>query len=110
MAFAKKQLGKPYLFAAEGPDAYDCSGLVQAAYKSVGVSLPRLADDQLEVGRKISRSELRPGDLVGYYHPTSHIAIYVGNGKVIHAPRPGKSVQIVPLDYMPYNFSNRPLG
>ncbi len=69
-----------------------------------------MADDQLEVGRKISRSELRPGDLVGYYFPTSHIAIYIGDGKVIHAPRPGKSVQIVPLGYMPYNFSNRPLG
>ena len=110
VAYAKRQLGKPYRFAAEGPDAFDCSGLVQAAYNSVGVSLPRLADDQLEVGRKISRSELRPGDLVGYYFPTSHIAIYVGNGKVIHAPRPGKSVQIVPLNYMPYNFSNRPLG
>jgi peptidoglycan DL-endopeptidase CwlO len=108
VSFARRQLGKPYRFAAEGPDYYDCSGLVQAAYKSVGVSLPRLADDQLEVGRKISRSELRPGDLIGYYSPTSHIAIYIGNGKIIDAPRPGKTVRIVSIDYMPYNFANRP--
>ena len=110
VAYARKQLGKPYRFAAEGPDAFDCSGLVQAAYKSVGVSLPRLADDQLEVGRKISRSELRPGDLIGYYSPTSHIAIYIGDGKIIDAPNPRKSVRITTIDYMPYNFANRPIG
>jgi peptidoglycan DL-endopeptidase CwlO len=110
VAYAKKQLGKPYRFAAEGPDAFDCSGLVQAAYKSVGVSLPRLADDQLEVGKKIARSDLRPGDLVGYYSPTSHIAIYIGDGKIIDAPNPRKSVRITTLDYMPYNFANRPVG
>ncbi len=110
VAYARKQLGKPYRFAAEGPDAFDCSGLVQAAYKSVGVSLPRLADDQLEVGRKISRSELRPGDLIGYYSPVHHIAIYIGDGKIIDAPNPRKSVRITTVNYMPYNFASRPVG
>ncbi len=110
MAFAKRQLGKPYVFAAEGPDAYDCSGLVLAAWKSVGVSLPRLADDQLTAGRKVSRSELRPGDVIGYYSPVHHVGLYLGNGKIIDAPRPGKSVRIVSIDYMPYNWASRPAG
>jgi peptidoglycan DL-endopeptidase CwlO len=108
MAFARRQLGKPYVFAAEGPNAYDCSGLVLAAWKSVGVSLPRLADDQLERGRRVSRSELRPGDIIGYYSPVHHVGLYLGNGKIIDAPRPGKSVRIVSINYMPYNFASRP--
>ena len=110
MAFAKRQLGKPYVFAAEGPEAYDCSGLVLAAWKSVGVSLPRLADDQLTAGRRVSRSELRPGDVIGYYSPVHHVGLYLGNGKIIDAPRPGKSVRIVSIDYMPYNWASRPAG
>lgn len=110
MAFAKRQLGKPYEFAAEGPGSYDCSGLVLAAWKSVGVSLPRLADDQLTAGRKVSRSELRPGDVIGYYSPVHHVGLYLGNGKIVDAPRPGKSVRVVSIDYMPYNWASRPAG
>src|SRR5690606_19079030 len=67
IAFAKAQLGKPYVYGAEGPDAYDCSGLVQAAWKAAGVSIPRVTTDQFAAGTKVSTSQLQPGDLVFYY-------------------------------------------
>ena len=108
LAFAKAQLGKPYVFAAEGPSAYDCSGLTLAAWKSVGVSLPRISWDQYGVGRVIPISDLQPGDLVFFYSGRSHVGLYAGNGMVIHAPRPGKSVEYTKMSYMPVNGASRP--
>lgn len=96
IAFAMAQLGDPYVYGGTGPDSWDCSGLVQAAYAAAGVSLPRVVGPQMAAGRSISSGDLQPGDLVAY-PSMSHIGIYLGGGKVIHAPRPGKSVEITSL-------------
>jgi peptidoglycan DL-endopeptidase CwlO len=108
LAFARKQLGKPYRFASAGPSAYDCSGLTYAAWKSVGVSLPRSSRSQAGAGSSVSKSNLQPGDLVFFYSPVSHVALYAGNGQILHAPRPGKSVEYTKMDYMPYAGARRP--
>jgi uncharacterized protein YraI len=109
LAFARRQLGKPYRFGAAGPKAYDCSGLVMASWRSVGVSLPRTSQQQFRSGHRVAKSQLRAGDLVFFYGPTpSHVAMYVGDGRVIHAPRPGKVVQYIKMSYMPYAGARRP--
>jgi cell wall-associated NlpC family hydrolase len=93
IAFAMAQLGDPYVYGGTGPDSWDCSGLVMGAYAAAGVSLPRVVGPQMAAGRSVSAAELQPGDLVAYAS-MAHIGIYLGGGKVIHAPRPGKSVEI----------------
>lgn len=93
--FAKAQVGKPYRYGAEGPSSYDCSGLVQRAYRSAGVSLPRTTQSQYREGSGVSRSNLRPGDLVFFYSGPSHVGMYVGGGKMVHAPSSGKKIQVV---------------
>ncbi len=108
IAFAKAQLGKPYVYGAEGPDAYDCSGLVQAAWKAAGVSIPRVTTDQFAAGTKVSTSQLQPGDLVFYYAGISHVGMYLGNGQIIHAPNARSVVKIVPVDSMPIAGATRP--
>ncbi len=108
MAFAKAQIGKPYRFAAAGPNAYDCSGLTSAAWRAAGVTLPRTSQAQFRVGRAVSRSELQPGDLVFFYSGLSHVGLYAGNGMLLHSPRPGKTVQYVPVSSMPYAGARRP--
>ena len=108
LAFARSQLGKPYRYSASGPNAYDCSGLTGAAWRSVGVSLPRSSSAQYGVGRPVAKSDLRPGDLVFFYRPISHVALYAGNNTIIHAPRPGKSVEYTKMSYMPYVGARRP--
>ncbi|MEW2621097.1 NlpC/P60 family protein [Streptomyces sp. NPDC048106] len=104
-AFAK--LGSPYVWGATGPHAFDCSGLVQAAYRSAGVSLPRTTYAQIGAGRRVSRSELRPGDLVFFYSGVSHVGIYVGDGRMIHAPNPSAPVRVAPIDQMPFAGATR---
>ena len=94
--FAYAQLGKPYSFGADGPGSYDCSGLTMAAYASVGVSLPHNAAMQWDSVTHISRSSLSPGDLV-FYAGLSHVAIYIGNSKIIHAPQAGENVKIASI-------------
>jgi cell wall-associated NlpC family hydrolase len=109
LAFARKQLGKPYTYGATGPTAYDCSGLTLKSWAAAGVSLPRTSQLQFSAGTKIAKSELQPGDLVFFYGPTpSHVGIYSGNGEIIHAPRPGKVVEYIKLSYMPYAGARRP--
>lgn len=110
LAFAKAQLGEPYRFAGKGPSAWDCSGLTMKAWAKAGVRLPHHADNQRKVGKRVSKSNLRLGDLVYFYHPIHHVGIYAGNGKVIHAPRPGKRVEYIPIRHMPYNSASRPAG
>ncbi|MEV5463056.1 NlpC/P60 family protein, partial [Streptomyces cellulosae] len=85
VSYAYQKLGSPYVWGATGPNAFDCSGLVQAAYRSAGVSLPRTTYSQISAGRRVSRSELLPGDLVFFYAGISHVGIYVGDGRMIHA-------------------------
>jgi cell wall-associated NlpC family hydrolase len=109
LAFAKRQLGKPYRFGAAGPASYDCSGLTLAAWHSVGVTVPRTSQQQYRQGRKIARSQLRAGDLVFFYSQSpSHVGMYVGDGTIIHAPRPGRSVEYTNLSTMPYAGAVRP--
>ena len=108
LAFAKSQLGKPYRYASAGPNAYDCSGLTSAAWAKAGVSLPRTSQTQIGVGRSVSKSELQPGDLVFYYGGITHVGLYAGNGQIVHAPRPGKSVEYASVDSMPFAGARRP--
>jgi cell wall-associated NlpC family hydrolase len=109
LAYAKKQLGKPYKFGATGPQSFDCSGLALMAWKSAGKTLPRTALQQSTVGKKIAKADLRVGDLVFFYGPKPHhVGIYAGDGKVIHAPQPGKKVSYIKMSYMPYSGARRP--
>ena len=108
LAFARSQLGKPYRFGATGPNAYDCSGLTGAAWRSAGVTLARTSQAQFHNGRAVSKSELQPGDLVFFYSGISHVGLYAGNGMIIHAPRPGKGVQYIKMKYMPFAGARRP--
>jgi cell wall-associated NlpC family hydrolase len=92
--FACAQLGEPYQFGSDGPSSWDCSGLTMMAWAAAGVSLPHSSAMQAGYGTSVSVSELRPGDLVFYYSPIHHVAIYVGNGLVIDAPHTGAFVNI----------------
>ncbi|MET7378117.1 NlpC/P60 family protein [Streptomyces sp. NPDC005526] len=93
LAFARAQIGKPYVWGATGPDSYDCSGLTQAAWKAAGVTLPRTTYDQVNAGTTVSLSQAQPGDLVFFYDDISHVGVYIGNGMMIHAPKPGAYVR-----------------
>ncbi|MFD9210412.1 NlpC/P60 family protein [Streptomyces sioyaensis] len=108
VSFAYAALGKPYVWGATGPSAYDCSGLTQAAWKSGGVALPRTTYTQISSGPRIDRSQLAPGDLVFFYSGISHVGLYIGGGKMIHAPHPGAPVRIAPIDQMPFAAATRP--
>jgi cell wall-associated NlpC family hydrolase len=107
VAYAKAQVGKSYVWGAAGPDSFDCSGLTMAAWQQAGVSLPHNSGAQYAAGQKISESELRPGDLVFYYSPISHVGIYIGDGQVVNALNPGSGVQISGLHDMPYSGAVR---
>jgi cell wall-associated NlpC family hydrolase len=108
LAYAKDQLGEPYVRNGDGPDSWDCSGLTMRAWGSVGVSLPHSAGQQANRGRSVAKSDLQLGDLVFFYSPISHVGLYAGNGQVIHAPRPGKSVEYIKISYMDYAGARRP--
>lgn len=104
--FALAQLGEPYSWSAAGPDAWDCSGLTLKAWEAAGVSLPRSSGAQAGVGTAIGWDNMAPGDLLFFYSPISHVGIYLGNGEMVHAPRPGKTVEIVSLEgHYSSNFS-----
>ncbi|MFH9421193.1 NlpC/P60 family protein [Streptomyces sp. NPDC017529] len=108
LAFARAQMGKPYVWGATGPNSYDCSGLTQAAWKAAGVSLPRTTWDQVKAGDRVATKDLKPGDLVFFYNDISHVGMYIGDGKMIHAPKPGASVRVESIYYMPIYGSVRP--
>ncbi|MCX5109928.1 NlpC/P60 family protein [Streptomyces sp. NBC_00378] len=108
LAFARAQIGKPYVWGATGPASYDCSGLTQAAWKAAGVDIPRTTWDQVEIGTRVATADLRPGDLVFFYDDISHVGIYKGDGMMIHAPKPGANVREESIYYMPIYGSVRP--
>ena len=108
LAYAKAQLGEPYVRSGAGPSSWDCSGLTMMAWGSVGVSLPHSSRQQFSRGRSVAKSNLQLGDLVFFYSDIGHVGIYAGNGQVIHAPRPGKSVEYIKMSYMPYAGARRP--
>ena len=91
---ALAQRGTPYEWGGESPGGFDCSGLLQWAYQQAGISLPRTAASQAQAGTPVPRSQLKPGDLVYFYSPVSHIGMYIGNGKMVHAPNSGSVVRI----------------
>ncbi|MFI8229688.1 NlpC/P60 family protein [Streptomyces sp. NPDC085900] len=93
ISFARAQIGKPYVWGATGPGSYDCSGLTQAAWKAAGVTLPRTTYDQVNAGTTVSLTDAQPGDLIFFYDDISHVGIYIGNGMMIHAPKPGAYVR-----------------
>ncbi|MFF6782026.1 NlpC/P60 family protein [Streptomyces sp. NPDC012510] len=93
LAFARAQIGKPYVWGATGPGSYDCSGLTQAAWKAAGVDLPRTTYEQVDAGTTVSLANARPGDLIFFYDNIGHVGLYIGNGMMIHAPKPGTYVR-----------------
>jgi cell wall-associated NlpC family hydrolase len=93
--YALKQIGDRYVFGAAGTITWDCSGLTMRAYQAAGVSMPHHSAAQARLGRKVSYSSAKPGDLLFYGQPISHVAIYLGNDKMVHAPRPGSRVKVV---------------
>ncbi|MGW1282920.1 C40 family peptidase [Streptomyces sp. NPDC002586] len=106
--YAMDQLGKPYAWGAQGPDAYDCSGLTSQAWSHAGSPIPRTSQEQWHRLRRIPLGALRPGDLVVYFPEATHVAMYVGNGEVVQAPRPGETVKVSPLASFPVLGAVRP--
>jgi cell wall-associated NlpC family hydrolase len=94
---AMAQRGKPYVWAAGGPGAFDCSGLTSYAYRAAGISLPHSSRMQSQMGQAVAREDLQPGDLVFFYSPVSHVGIYIGDGQMVHAPTSGDVVKVAPL-------------
>ncbi|GAA4095368.1 NlpC/P60 family protein [Nocardioides kongjuensis] len=106
--YALAQVGDAYVWGAAGPNAFDCSGLTMMAYAQANVSLPHSSRAQYGSGTHVAKSDLQPGDLVFYYSPISHVAIYLGNGLIVHAANPGAGVKVSDLDEMPYAGAVRP--
>ncbi|MFJ8977621.1 NlpC/P60 family protein [Streptomyces sp. NPDC102282] len=104
---ARGALGRPYVWGANGPSGFDCSGLMQWAYAQAGVGLPRTSQAQRYAGRMVPLSQARPGDLVAYRADAGHIGMYAGNGQVIHAPYPGAPVRYDPVGMMPVSSVTR---
>jgi peptidoglycan DL-endopeptidase CwlO len=103
------QIGKPYVWGADGPGSFDCSGLTQYAWHAAGVSLTHFTGAQWREGTPVSRSALRPGDLIFFYSDLHHVGIYVGNGLMVHASRSGVPVKMAPIDRgVPYMGARRP--
>ena len=95
LRFALAQIGDVYVWAAAGPTRWDCSGLTMRSFQKAGVSLPHSSRIQINYGKSISFSSVKPGDLLFYGRPISHVSIYMGGGKMVQAPRPGKKVEVV---------------
>ncbi|MGY1728117.1 C40 family peptidase [Geodermatophilus sp. SYSU D01062] len=98
---ALAQVGDRYVYGATGPDSFDCSGLTSYAYKAAGISIPRTSKAQSTFGTPVAKADLKPGDLVFFYSPVSHVGMYIGNGQMVHASTAGKPVAVVDLDSMP---------
>jgi cell wall-associated NlpC family hydrolase len=107
---ALAQLGDPYVWGAGGPDAFDCSGLTQYAYAAVGVTLPHSSRIQSTMGTPVSRADLQPGDLVFFYSPVSHVGMYIGQGKMVHASTFGSPVIVSTVDMAGYVGARRLVG
>ncbi|MFG2023491.1 C40 family peptidase [Streptomyces sp. NPDC048825] len=99
--YATEQLGKPYEWGAEGPMTYDCSGLTSQAWASAGQTIPRTSQEQWKQLDRVDIKDMRPGDLIIYNPDASHVAMYIGDGAIIHAPRPGRTVTIAGAGSMP---------
>ncbi|MFD8231724.1 NlpC/P60 family protein [Streptomyces sp. NPDC059696] len=100
VAFARRELGKPYVWGAEGPGSYDCSGLTSQAWLKAGVPIPRTSQEQWRRLPRVPVTRMRPGDLIIYNADASHVSLYIGGGRMIHAPRPGRYVTVAPAGSM----------
>ncbi|WP_030977792.1 C40 family peptidase [Streptomyces sp. NRRL S-1824] len=94
VAFATAQIGKPYVWGAEGPGSYDCSGLTSQAWAAAGRPIPRTSQEQWRQLPHIAVKDMRPGDLIIYHGDASHVGMYIGDGAIVHAPRPGRNVTL----------------
>ncbi|GGR37096.1 C40 family peptidase [Streptomyces netropsis] len=108
LRYAFQQVGKPYVWGASGPDSFDCSGLTSQAWAHAGGAIPRTSQEQWKTLPKVPLNELRPGDLVLYFEGATHVALYIGNGQVIQAPRPGAYVKVSPIAANPLLGAVRP--
>lgn len=108
VAYAVRQIGKPYVWGAEGPDSFDCSGLTSEAWSAAGRTIPRTSQEQWKRLPRVPVSALRPGDLVIYFPKATHVALYIGDGLVVQAPRPGAKVKVSPLASNPLLGAVRP--
>ncbi|MBK3647334.1 NlpC/P60 family protein [Streptomyces sp. MBT33] len=99
--FATDQIGKPYVWGAEGPKSYDCSGLTSQAWLNAGHPIPRTSQEQWKQLKHVDIKDMRPGDLIIYFDDASHVAMYIGDGAIVHAPRPGRTVTIAGAGSMP---------
>ncbi|MEV8317529.1 NlpC/P60 family protein [Streptomyces sp. NPDC059900] len=106
--YAVKQIGKPYKWGAEGPKSFDCSGLTSKAWAKAGKEIPRTSQEQWAQLRRVSLRKLRPGDLIVYFPKATHVAMYLGDGMVIQAPRPGTRVKVSPIASNPLLGAVRP--
>ncbi|MGY1630827.1 C40 family peptidase [Geodermatophilus sp. SYSU D01186] len=104
---ALAQLGKPYVWGASGPEGFDCSGLTSFAYQAAGVSLPHSSRSQSQMGTEVPRAQLQPGDIVYFYSPVSHVGIYIGDGKMVHARTFGQPVAVTTVDQRGYAGARR---
>ncbi|GGV17952.1 NlpC/P60 family protein [Streptomyces griseoflavus] len=100
LAYATRQIGKPYVWGAEGPDSFDCSGLTSQAWLAAGTVVPRTSQEQWRRLERVPVADMRPGDLIIYFPDASHVGIYAGDGDMVHAPRPGRSVTVAPAGSM----------
>ncbi|MEU2374736.1 C40 family peptidase [Streptomyces misionensis] len=101
VAFATAQIGKPYVWGAAGPDSFDCSGLTSQAWAAAGRPIPRTSQEQWKQLKHIPVKDMRPGDLVIYFDDASHVALYIGDGAIVQAPRPGRTVTVAGAGSMP---------
>ncbi|MET8721785.1 C40 family peptidase [Streptomyces misionensis] len=101
VAFATAQIGKPYVWGAAGPDSFDCSGLTSQAWAAAGRPIPRTSQEQWKQLKHIPVKDMRPGDLVVYFDDASHVALYIGDGAIVQAPRPGRTVTVAGAGSMP---------
>ncbi|MET9255802.1 NlpC/P60 family protein [Streptomyces sp. NPDC003717] len=101
VTWATAQVGKPYVWGAEGPDSFDCSGLTSQAWIAAGQAIPRTSQEQWRQLKHVEVADMRPGDLVIYFADASHVGMYIGNGSIVHAPRPGRTVTIAGAGTMP---------
>ncbi|MBP2346517.1 MULTISPECIES: C40 family peptidase [Streptomyces] len=108
LRYAAAQIGKPYVWGAEGPGSFDCSGLTSQAWAHAGRTIPRTSQEQWARLPKVPLDQLRPGDLVVYFPKATHVGLYVGDGKVIQAPRPGSVVKVSPVAANPLLGAVRP--
>lgn len=108
VAYARAQLGKPYVFATSGPNTFDCSGLTMAAWAAAGVRMPHYSGSQATMFPKVGWDQLQPGDIVVFYDDLHHVGLYIGGGMMIHAPQTGDVVKIAPAWRTTFQWGVRP--